>query len=289
VTRNAATITAGVLVLGDKVNAGSECFSAGGVAPSNPQVVSPANTSACTGVWSLTTETPGTVISPLQMTIRNAGNLSASQLLLYASGACANSHNGAGYDGTGAICAQLQLEVQQYTDSTFGTPLLSTTTSSAAVIAGAGVSIPVVSSAAFVVGQSFAIDAGVNAETATVTAIADSTHVTATLTKAHASGVTLTGTHCWYGSTSSNSCLAETNKLPAACNVSTCTSYAFSDVTKTLANFGTSVTSGAPISSGTLGSGASAYFLIFASLPGSSGDIFQGRRADLTFTWQLGQ
>src|SRR5438105_11185695 len=32
-TKNAATITSGVLVLGDKVNAGTECFSAGGAAP----------------------------------------------------------------------------------------------------------------------------------------------------------------------------------------------------------------------------------------------------------------
>lgn len=289
VTRNVATITAGVLVLGDKVNAGSECFSAGGAAPGNPQSVSPANSSACTGVWGITTETPGTAISPLQMTIRNAGNLSASKLNLYAAGACANSHNGAGFDGTGTLCSQVQLEVQQYTDSTFGTPLLSSTTTSGAVVAGAGVSIPVVSSAAFVVGQSFAIDAGVNAETATVTSIADATHITATLTKAHASGVTVTGTHCWYGSTSANSCLAETNKLPGGCNVSTCTSYAFSDATKTLANFGTSVTSGTPINAGVLGSGQKAYFLVFATLPGNSGDSFQGRRSDLTFTWQLSQ
>src|SRR5579859_5615561 len=57
-TNNAATITSGVLVLGDNVNAGSECFSAGGSAPSNPQTVSSTNQTACTGVWSITTQTP---------------------------------------------------------------------------------------------------------------------------------------------------------------------------------------------------------------------------------------
>jgi len=218
VTRYAPAITTGVLVLGDKVNAGSVCFSAGGTAPSNPQPVSPANNTACTGVWSLATETPGTAISPLQMTIRNAGSIPASQLSLYAAGACVNSHPGAGYDGTGAICSQVQLEIQQYTDGTFGTP-----------------------------------------------------------------------NHCWYGSGTATTCTAEANKLPAGCNVSTCTSYAFTDAAKTLANFGTTVTSGSPINVGAVNSSASTYFLVFASLPGNSGDTFQGRRADLTFTWQMVQ
>jgi hypothetical protein len=211
-TRNAPSITAGVLVLGDKVNVGSECFSAGGAS------VSPANSGACTGVWSLTTETPGTAISPLRMTIRNAGSIPASQLSLYAAAACANSHVGAGYDGTGAICSQVQLEIQQYTDNTFGTPL-----------------------------------------------------------------------RCLYGSAVGASCLAEVNKLPAGCNVSTCTSYGFVDAAKTLANFGTTVTSGSPVNIGAVGAGASTYYLVFASLPGNSGDSFQGRRADLTFTWLMVQ
>ena len=285
--RNAVAITAGTLVLGDRANAGSECFSAGGLAPSNPQQVSGTNSSACSGVWSLATELPGTAITPLRMTVRNAGNLGASQLLVYAAGVCTNSHAGSGYDGTGSLCSQVQVEVQQYTDNTFGTPLLSTTTTTAAVAAGAGVSIPVAVSAAFVVNQSISVDSGANAETTTVTAIADATHLTASLVKAHASGVAVNGSHCWYGSTSGTSCLAEAGKLPAGCNVSTCTSYAFADATRTLTNFGTTVTSGAPINVGTLGAGASAYFLVFASLPGSSGDSFQGRRADLTFTWQV--
>jgi hypothetical protein len=211
-TKNAPGITTGVLVLGDKVNAASECFSAGGAS------VSPANNTACTGVWSIATETPGTAISPLQMTIRNAGGIPASALSLYAAGACVNSHAGAGYDGTGAICSQVQLEIQQYTDGTFGTPL-----------------------------------------------------------------------KCWYGSAVGASCLAEAAKLPAGCNVSTCTSYPFVDAANTLTNFGTTVTSGSPINVGAVSSGASAYFLVFASLPGSSGDSFQGRRADLTFTWLMVQ
>jgi len=211
-TRNAPGITTGVLVLGDKVNAASECFSAGGAS------VKPANNTACTGVWSIATETPGTAISPLQMTIRNAGSIPASQLSLYAAGACANSHAGAGYDGTGLICSQVQLEIQQYTDNTFGTPL-----------------------------------------------------------------------RCWYGSAVGTSCLAEANKLPAGCNVSTCTSYAFADAGKTLTDFGATVTSGSPINTGAVNPGASTYFLVFASLPGNSGDSFQGRRADLTFTWLMVQ
>ncbi len=211
-TRNAPSIATGVLVLGDKVNAGSECFSAGGAN------VSPANTGACTGVWSLTTEMPGTPIAPLRMTVRNGGSIAASQLSLYAASACTNSHAGTGYDGTGAICAQVQLEIQQYTDGTFSTP-----------------------------------------------------------------------SHCWYGSGTATTCLAEANKLPAGCNVSTCASYPFTDAAKTLADFGATVTSASPVNAGAVSAGASTYFLVFASLPGSSGDSFQGRRADLTFTWLMVQ
>jgi predicted ribosomally synthesized peptide with SipW-like signal peptide len=216
VTKNTASITAGTLLLGDTVNSGSECFSAGGTAPSNPQTVSSANTTTCTGVWSITTQTPGTAITPLKMTIRNAGNISASALELFAQAACADSTSGSGFNGGGSLCGQVQLEVEQYTDNTFGTP-----------------------------------------------------------------------SHCWYGTTSGGACLAEANKVPAGCNVSTCTSYPFSDATKTLTNFGSTVTSAAPINSGALSAGGSAYFLIFANLPGTSGDTFQGRRADLTFTWEL--
>ncbi|HVD00306.1 MAG TPA: SipW-dependent-type signal peptide-containing protein [Candidatus Dormibacteraeota bacterium] len=217
VTKNTVAITSGDLVLSDKVNAGSECFSAGGVAPSNPQTVTAANSGGCTGVWGITTQTPGTAIAPLQMTIRNAGNLTASALDIYAQAACADSNNGAGYHGGGSLCGQVQLEIEQYTDSTFGTP-----------------------------------------------------------------------SHCWYGSTSGSLCLAEANKTPGGCNVSTCTTYPFSDATHTLSNFGSTITSAAPINTGALAaSGGKAYFLVFANLPGTSGDTFQGRRADLTFTWHI--
>jgi hypothetical protein len=215
-TKNTAGITSGVLLLGDKVNAGSECFSAGGTAPSNPQIVSSSNTTTCSGLWSITTQTPGTAITPLKMTVRNAGNLSATSLEIFAAATCADSTNGTGYNGGGSLCGQVQLEIEQYTDNTFGTP-----------------------------------------------------------------------SHCWYGSTSGGACLAEANKTPAGCNVSTCTGYPFSDSTKTLANFGSAVTSGAPINTGSLAAAGSAYFLVFASLPGTSGDTFQGRRADLTFAWEL--
>jgi len=215
-TKNTASITAGALVLGDTLNAGSECFSAGGTAPSNPQTVSSGNSTACAGVWSITTQTPGTAITPLQMTIRNAGNLSASALDLHAQAACADSTNGSGYNGGGSLCAQIQLEIEQYTDGTFGTP-----------------------------------------------------------------------SHCWYGSASAGVCLAEANKTPGGCTVATC-SYPFSDATHTLSNFGSTVTSAAPINTGALAAGGGkAYFLVFANLPSTSGDSFQGRRADLTFTWEI--
>ena len=218
VTKNAVSITSGTLLLGDKVNAGSECFSAGGAAPSNPQTIGSANSSACTGVWSITTQTPGTAISPLQVTIRNVGNVNATSLVLFAAGACANSTNGTGYHGGGSLCPQVQLEVQQYSDSSFATP-----------------------------------------------------------------------SHCWYGSGTATTCTAEANKLPAGCNVSTCTSYSFSDASHNLSNFGSTVTSGSPINTGSSTAGGKAYFLVFANLPGNSGDSFQGERADLTFTWELVQ
>jgi predicted ribosomally synthesized peptide with SipW-like signal peptide len=196
-TKNSATITSGVLVLGDKLNAGTECFSAGGA------TVTAANTTACSGVWNITTQLPGVAITPLDMTIRNAGNIAASKLEIYPSATCADSTNGTGYNGGGSLCGQIQLQIQQYTDNTFTTPKTSS---------------------------------------------------------------------CLYGTASGTT--------PFAC---------VADATKTLGNFGSTVSSGSPINTGALSAGGSDYFQIVAILPGTSGDGFQGRRADLTFTWELFQ
>lgn len=68
-------------------------------------------------------------------------------------------------------------------------PVFGTKSTGAIVASAAAQSVPVTSSAHFVVGDTVVIDSGANYESVPITAIADSTHVTAVFSKAHAANV----------------------------------------------------------------------------------------------------
>jgi hypothetical protein len=68
-------------------------------------------------------------------------------------------------------------------------PVFGTKSTGAIVASATAQSVPVTSSAHFAVGDQAIIDSGANYEVVQVTALADSTHVTAIFTKAHAANV----------------------------------------------------------------------------------------------------
>ena len=76
-----------MLLLGDKVANGtvtSECFSSGGAAPGNPQIVSSGNSSNCASVWTVAAPNkPGDTFLA-HVAIRNPGNIAASILQIEA-------------------------------------------------------------------------------------------------------------------------------------------------------------------------------------------------------------
>ena len=104
----------GTLVLSDKVNTGTVCFSTGG---------------GTTDV-NVNNSCDPLAVGPLQpgqssfgdLTLKNEGSLDASALKSYAS-TCVNSDAaGESYHGTGLPCSVLQFTVQQYSDSARTTP-----------------------------------------------------------------------------------------------------------------------------------------------------------------------
>jgi hypothetical protein len=110
------TFATGTLVMSNTVNAGTACLStAGGTTDTNANA-------ACAAAFNLSVKKPGDS-GTANITIKNEGSLDATSLKLF-SPACTNADaSGEGFHGTGAFCSVVQLYVQQYTDSTFATPL----------------------------------------------------------------------------------------------------------------------------------------------------------------------
>lgn len=107
-----ATFASGTLVLSNTVNAQGACLSTGGgTTDSN------ANT-GCDAFFDLAVRKPGDVAT-VQLTLENAGSLDASNLAFGWSGANCTSTNAIGesYFGTGNLCAQIILYVQEYADA----------------------------------------------------------------------------------------------------------------------------------------------------------------------------
>src|SRR3954447_12779723 len=105
----------GTLVLSNKVNSGTACLStAGGTTDTN------ANT-GCDNLFNLTVQKPGDTNSA-NLTLQNVGSIATSALKLFTT-ACTDSDAAAQtYHGTGSPCGNVQLTVQQWSDSGFSVP-----------------------------------------------------------------------------------------------------------------------------------------------------------------------
>ena len=105
----------GTLVLSNTKDSGTACLSTGG----GTTDVNANN--ACEQLFGLSVRKPGDS-SSTNVTIRNEGSLPASALKVF-SAACANADVATEtYHGTGNPCAQIQLTIQRYTNSSFTTP-----------------------------------------------------------------------------------------------------------------------------------------------------------------------
>ena len=106
----------GTLVLSNKVNSGTACLStAGGNTDTNANA-------GCDNLFSLTAQKPGDT-SSANLTLQNVGSIAASALKLFTSACTDSDATGQSYHGTGSPCANVQLTVQQWSDSGFSTPL----------------------------------------------------------------------------------------------------------------------------------------------------------------------
>lgn len=114
-TRNPSNaFGSGSLVLLDTKQSASTCASTGG-GSTNSNV-----NNSCDQLLNLATKKPGDNATA-RVTLKNDGSINASALQLYTA-SCANSDSaGETYHGTGDMCGEVQLYVQQYSDSSFTT------------------------------------------------------------------------------------------------------------------------------------------------------------------------
>lgn len=108
-TNAASTFQTGSLVLSNQKNVATACLSTGGGSTDT-------NANAgCDQLFATTLAKPGDA-GFVDMTLNNAGSINASALTAYRSQTCANTSSGA-YNGTGDLCATLQMYVQEYTSA----------------------------------------------------------------------------------------------------------------------------------------------------------------------------
>ena len=128
-TTNAGnTFATGSITLGNKVNSGQVCYSSGGTGNAN---------SGCDALWSVGTWAPGQAADTEKLILNNTGSLDPAALTMWAplvttSGSesggtlvCNYAHytpSGATnvYSGTGNPCTGMQIQIQEYTDGTWG-------------------------------------------------------------------------------------------------------------------------------------------------------------------------
>jgi len=288
-TSNPGSITTGVLLLGDTVANGSsvaECFSSGGATPGNPQVVSSANSSGCTGVWNGGTATKPGDSFIAHLAIRNPGNVAASTLTL--SSTVANTCDSAPGVVDGAITYKGSNQAG-----------LASTLSGATIVGAT--SFTLASAANFTIGEEIQVDTGTNFENLTISNIVGNVLTTNAATKAHANGVAVAGkgicrqfqlviaqtnssyntlTTCMYGNTGAGS--------------SPFTGCAY-DTSHTLRdyndNYATGGTPGPLSVAGGLAAGATKYFIVAMNFPNAAGSDngFAGLGTSATFNWTATQ
>jgi predicted ribosomally synthesized peptide with SipW-like signal peptide len=110
-TSNTATFATGSLVLSNKVAAGTTCYSTG--VATNTDV----NDQACDAFFNNTAAKPGDSAT-VNLTLKNEGSLNATTLAAWVSTSCVSAVNPvATYTGSGNLCTQLQLTIQEYSDA----------------------------------------------------------------------------------------------------------------------------------------------------------------------------
>jgi hypothetical protein len=104
--------SSGTLVLSDTKQGGSVCLSTGGGSTDSNV------NNSCTTLLSATGQKPGDSATA-NVTIQNVGSLNASAFKLY-TGGCSDADNASEtYHGTGSMCSNVQLYIQQWTNSDF--------------------------------------------------------------------------------------------------------------------------------------------------------------------------
>ncbi len=117
-TTNAGnTFATGTIVLSNTVNAGSACLSTGG-GNTNTNI-----NAACTALFNSSVKKPGDSYTADQLDLKNVGSLAATTLKLTSSSCITTDAAGQTYHGTGDLCPLLDVYVQEWTGSTYATPL----------------------------------------------------------------------------------------------------------------------------------------------------------------------
>lgn len=109
-TNAASTFQTGTLVLSDQKNVATACLSTGAGTNTDTNA-----NSGCDQLFATTLAKPGDT-GFVDITLGNAGSINASALTAYRSQTCANTNSGT-YNGTGDLCATLQMYVQEYTSA----------------------------------------------------------------------------------------------------------------------------------------------------------------------------
>src|SRR5262249_43506672 len=116
-TDNAGNVFAhGTLVLSNTKQGGVACLSTGG--GSTDTNVNP----NCDQLFNLTVKKPGDS-GTANLTLKNVGSLDASSFVVFSPSCTPADASGESYHGTGNPCSAVQLYVQQWSDSSFTTPL----------------------------------------------------------------------------------------------------------------------------------------------------------------------
>jgi predicted ribosomally synthesized peptide with SipW-like signal peptide len=109
-TNGSNTFATGTLVLSNQKNTATACLSTGAGTTTD----SNAN-GACDSLFSTTLAKPGDS-GFVDVTLKNEGSINGATLTAYKNAACTNANSGT-YNGTGDLCANLQVYVQEYTSA----------------------------------------------------------------------------------------------------------------------------------------------------------------------------
>jgi spore coat-associated protein N len=107
-TNGGSTFATGTLVLSNQKNAATACLSTGGGSTDT-------NAGTCDALFTTALAKPGDS-GFVDVTLKNEGSINGATLTAYKNAACTNANSGS-FNGTGDLCANLQVYVQEYTSA----------------------------------------------------------------------------------------------------------------------------------------------------------------------------